>query len=93
MRIALKTEFAPAKLTAEQPRGCGDDNRQRNQLLPIHCGKITRKSGSATIVCIVTALFFVSFRKNRATGGEESCNAKEGLLRCVRGWRRPERVP
>jgi hypothetical protein len=40
MRIALKTEFPGTKTASQQQYRCAADNRQRNQLLPIHAGKI-----------------------------------------------------
>jgi len=38
--IALEAEFSWTKFRAQQQYRCGADNRQRNQLLPIHGRKI-----------------------------------------------------
>src|SRR5436305_1542463 len=40
MRIALKTEFPWTKTAPQQQSRCGANNRQRNQLLPIHVRNI-----------------------------------------------------
>jgi hypothetical protein len=48
MRVALKTEFAPAKLSPQKQSGDRSHNRQRNGLLPIHAGNIPAISVRAT---------------------------------------------
>jgi hypothetical protein len=48
MRVACKTELAPAKLSPQEQSGDQSHNRQRNGLLPIHAGNITAKSVRAT---------------------------------------------
>jgi hypothetical protein len=48
MRVALKTEFAPAKLSPQKQSGDRSHNRQRNGLLPIHAGNIPAKTVRAT---------------------------------------------
>jgi hypothetical protein len=48
MRIAFKTEFAPAKLSPQKQSGDRSHNRQRNGLLPIHAGNILAKTVRAT---------------------------------------------
>jgi hypothetical protein len=46
--ISLKTEAWAAKFAPEQQRGGEGNYQQRDQLLPIHAGKITPKSRCAT---------------------------------------------
>ena len=48
MRVALKTEFAPAKLSPRKQPGDRSHNRQRNGLLRIHVGNIRAKTVRAT---------------------------------------------
>jgi hypothetical protein len=48
MGISLKTEPLPTEFTPEQQRSGGGHYQQRDQLLPIHIGKITPKSAHAT---------------------------------------------
>src|ERR1017187_87964 len=48
MRVALKTEFAPAKLSPQKQSTDRSHNRQRNGLLPIHAGNIPAKTVCAT---------------------------------------------
>src|ERR1017187_8241037 len=48
MRVALKTEFAPAKLSPQKKSGDRSHNRQRNGLLPIHAVNIRAKTVRAT---------------------------------------------
>jgi hypothetical protein len=40
MRVTLKTELPRTKASPQQQCRCGYNYRQRNQLLPIHAGKI-----------------------------------------------------
>jgi hypothetical protein len=58
MRVSLKTEPLAAKFAPEQEHRGKDDNQQRDQLLPIHDGKITSKSRSATKDLRSTTPFF-----------------------------------
>jgi len=46
--ISLETETVTAQFTPEQQRGGEGNYQQRDQLLPIHAGKITPKCSRAT---------------------------------------------
>jgi hypothetical protein len=48
MRLARKRKPPPAHGPPEQQPGCGGNDHQRDQLLPIHETKITSKRGGAT---------------------------------------------
>src|SRR6478736_5222837 len=48
MRVSLKTETRAPKLAGHQRASSDGNYQQRDQLLPIHGGKITSKSAHAT---------------------------------------------
>jgi hypothetical protein len=56
MRISLKTKTLATKQAPEQQYSGGGNYQQRDQLLPIHAGKITPKSAGATRDLRKTAL-------------------------------------
>lgn len=62
MRVPLKIESAPAKLTGQEPPGRHPNDRQRNRLLPIHEAKIAPKRSHATDEICSAVAFLVATR-------------------------------
>jgi hypothetical protein len=52
MRLPLETKLWPPKLASQQQHGGADNYCQRDHLLPIHGGNITRILASATKSCL-----------------------------------------
>jgi hypothetical protein len=86
MSVSLKTETRATQFAPKQQRSGEGNYQQRDQLLPIHGGKITPKSPRATRDLQDTVIFYCP-RQNKICGlSQKGSESDDSTIRLVEGF-------